>query len=79
MSATLINVAPTGVARRPAIVSRICLACWDAVSGYFVRRSAIATLSELDDRALRDIGIVRSQIEAAVRGFIPLSDRARMS
>ena len=32
------------------------------------RRSAIKTLSELDDRALRDIGINRSQIEDAVYG-----------
>lgn len=32
------------------------------------RRSAIKTLNELDDRALRDIGITRSQIEDAVYG-----------
>jgi uncharacterized protein YjiS (DUF1127 family) len=32
------------------------------------RRSAIKTLNELDDRALRDIGIHRSQIEDAVYG-----------
>jgi uncharacterized protein YjiS (DUF1127 family) len=32
------------------------------------RRAAIKTLSELDDRALRDIGITRSQIEDAVHG-----------
>lgn len=32
------------------------------------RRSAVKTLSELDDRALRDIGINRSQIEDAVYG-----------
>jgi uncharacterized protein YjiS (DUF1127 family) len=32
------------------------------------RRSAMKTLSELDDRALRDIGITRSQIEDAVGG-----------
>ncbi|MCP3372685.1 DUF1127 domain-containing protein [Bradyrhizobium cajani] len=34
------------------------------------RRSAIKTLSELDDRALRDIGINRSQIEDAVYGQV---------
>jgi len=34
------------------------------------RRSAIKTLSELDDRALRDIGITRSQIEDAVGGSL---------
>lgn len=32
------------------------------------RRSAVKTLNELDDRALRDIGINRSQIEDAVYG-----------
>ncbi|MBR0821894.1 DUF1127 domain-containing protein [Bradyrhizobium liaoningense] len=31
-------------------------------------RSAVKTLNELDDRALRDIGITRSQIEDAVYG-----------
>ena len=35
---------------------------------YFAHREAIKTLSELDDRALRDIGITRSQIEDAVAG-----------
>jgi len=34
------------------------------------RRSAIKTLSDLDDRALRDIGITRSQIEDAVYGQV---------
>ena len=32
------------------------------------RRSAVKALNELDDRALRDIGITRSQIEDAVYG-----------
>ena len=35
---------------------------------YLARRHAIQTLSELDDRALRDIGIERGRIESAVRG-----------
>jgi uncharacterized protein YjiS (DUF1127 family) len=39
-----------------------------ALAGHWERRSAIKTLSERDDRELRDIGIVRSQIEAAVGG-----------
>ncbi|PSO15883.1 DUF1127 domain-containing protein [Bradyrhizobium symbiodeficiens] len=34
------------------------------------RRSAVKTLSDLDDRALRDIGITRSQIEDAVYGQV---------
>ena len=40
----------------------------DALFGRLERRAAVKTLSELDDRALRDIGITRSQIEDAVGG-----------
>ena len=48
-----------------------------ALATSWVRRAAIKALSELDDRALRDIGLHRSQIEAAVGGaFNP--DAARM-
>lgn len=37
---------------------------------YFAHREAIKTLSELDDRALRDIGIERSRIESAVHSGV---------
>ena len=37
---------------------------------YWARREAVKVLSEMDDRALRDIGIARSQIEAAVHGVV---------
>lgn len=37
---------------------------------YWARREAIKTLRQMDDRALRDIGIARSQIEAAVHGVV---------
>ena len=48
-----------------------------AVAAYWERRAAIRILLERDDRELRDIGLVRSQIEAAVGGaFNP--DRGRM-
>jgi uncharacterized protein YjiS (DUF1127 family) len=79
MSATLVTIIRPAPAKRPAIVSRICLACWDALAGHVVRRSAIATLRELDDRALADIGIARSQIEAAVHGLVALPGQGRMS
>jgi uncharacterized protein YjiS (DUF1127 family) len=41
------------------------------------RRAAIKTLQALDDRALRDIGIARCQIEAAVGGALN-PDMARL-
>lgn len=39
-----------------------------AVAAYWERRAAIKSLLERDDRELRDIGLVRSQVEAAVGG-----------
>lgn len=42
----------------------------NGVVTHFAHREAIKTLSELDDRALRDIGVHRSQIESAVHGTI---------
>jgi uncharacterized protein YjiS (DUF1127 family) len=42
----------------------------NGVVTYFAHRQAIKTLNELDDRALRDIGIERGRIETAVRGMI---------
>jgi len=69
MSATL-----STATKRPGAFSRLLNACCDGVAVYFARRAAIATLRELDDRTLRDIGLARSQIEAAVGGCIALSD-----
>ena len=47
------------------------LGSWvNGIVTYLARRHAIKTLSELDDRALRDIGIERSRIESAVRGIV---------
>jgi uncharacterized protein YjiS (DUF1127 family) len=47
------------------------LGSWvNGIVSYLARRQAIQTLSELDDRALRDIGIERSRIESAVRGNV---------
>jgi uncharacterized protein YjiS (DUF1127 family) len=51
----------------------------ESIAGYFFRRAAIASLRELDARELRDIGLVRSQIEDAVRGFISLPGQGRKS
>ena len=41
-----------------------------ALAGHWERRAAIKILSERDDRELRDIGLVRGQIEAAVGGAL---------
>lgn len=41
-----------------------------ALLEHLERRAAIKTLRELDDRALKDIGLSRSQIEAAVGGAL---------
>jgi uncharacterized protein YjiS (DUF1127 family) len=41
-----------------------------ALATWLERREAVKALRELDDRALRDIGIHRSSIESAVRGVI---------
>lgn len=44
--------------------------CGRALMLHWYRRAAVKSLSELDDRALRDIGLQRCQIEAAVRGGV---------
>jgi uncharacterized protein YjiS (DUF1127 family) len=41
-----------------------------ALADYCERRAAIKALSERDDRELRDIGLTRGQIEAAVGGAL---------
>jgi uncharacterized protein YjiS (DUF1127 family) len=43
-----------------------------ALAAYLERRAAIKTLRQLDDRALRDIGIMRCHIDAAVTGAADL-------
>jgi uncharacterized protein YjiS (DUF1127 family) len=81
MSATLSSIFRPAVTYRPGAISRLFGACLDGIARRFVRRAAIACLHELDDRELRDIGIVRSQIEAAVCGFMtaPESDEVTAS
>jgi uncharacterized protein YjiS (DUF1127 family) len=50
----------------------------DALATYWVRREAIKTLHQLDDRALRDIGISRCHIETAVTGTIDQLELVRL-
>ena len=77
MSATLSTIVrPAGTKTHGAFV-RTFNACWQWIARYCVRRAAITSLRELDDEALLDIGIARSQIEAAAYGFMTNPNRAR--
>ena len=77
MSATLSTIIRPAVTNRGGAFFRLLSVHRHRIARYFVRRAAIASLRQLDDRALRDIGLTRSQIEAAVDGFITHSDKAR--
>jgi uncharacterized protein YjiS (DUF1127 family) len=79
MSAILSTIVRPAITKRRGAFSRLFSASWNGVACYFVHRAAIASLRGLDDRALRNIGLERSQVEAAVYGFITLSDQRRMS
>ena len=78
MSATLSTMIRPAWTQGPGARLRILNAGWEGIARYFLRRAAAACLRELDDHALRDIGLVRSQIEAAVRGSLTAPDRARI-
>jgi uncharacterized protein YjiS (DUF1127 family) len=52
------------------VIFRVLGSWVNGIVTYFAHREAIKTLSELDDRALRDIGVERGRIESAVRGMI---------
>ena len=76
MPAILSTIVLPAVTKEPGIFSRLLVAACEGGAGYLGRRTAIARLHDLDDRALRDIGLARFQIEAAVRGRIPPSSQA---
>jgi uncharacterized protein YjiS (DUF1127 family) len=78
MSATLSTIDRPAVTKRHGALSPLLSAFCNGIMGYFVRRAAIKSLGELDDRALRDIGLSCPQIEAAVCGFVALPDQGRM-
>ena len=72
MSATFSTIARPAAPKQANVLSLLFIA------RYFIHRAAIARLRERDDRALRDIGLARSEIEAAVRGLSTAPDQARM-
>jgi uncharacterized protein YjiS (DUF1127 family) len=78
MSATLSSIVHPAVTKKASELSRLFRAGLDRMVRYFARRADIASLREFDDRALRDIGLKRCQIEAAVHGFIHHPDRGRL-
>jgi uncharacterized protein YjiS (DUF1127 family) len=79
MSATFSTIVRPAVGTRPGGPVRRLLRSWARdIPRYFVRRAEIRRVSELSDRELRDIGLTRSQIEAAVHGFMPRPDWTRM-
>jgi uncharacterized protein YjiS (DUF1127 family) len=49
---------------------RCGIRCWAAYITWRVERLAVARLGAMSDRQLRDLGIVRSQIEFAVKNGI---------
>ena len=78
MSATRSTTDQRAVTKRTGTFARLLGAYCEGIARYFLRRAAMTSLRELDDRALRDIGLMRYQIKAAVCGFVARSDQWRM-
>jgi uncharacterized protein YjiS (DUF1127 family) len=79
MSAIASNTVRPAIGKTPVALAQLLGARWEAIVRYFVRRAAIATLREFDDRALRDIGVERTDIEAAVYGLVTPLGQERIS
>ena len=78
MSAALSTLVRPARTKCPSARLWILNTCWEGIARYFVRRAAMESLRELDDHGLRDIGLARSQIEAAFHGFLTTPNRGRM-
>jgi uncharacterized protein YjiS (DUF1127 family) len=70
MTASLLAIGQLADTKQRNTLSRLLSAFCGGIARYFDHRAAIARLRELDDARLQDIGLQRSQIEAAVRGQI---------
>ena len=69
---------PAVTVRSGRYVRRLFHAWARDIAHYFARRAALKRLREFNDRELRDIGLSRGQLEAAVYGFITRPDPGRM-
>jgi uncharacterized protein YjiS (DUF1127 family) len=80
MSATLSTLfqQPAVTVRPGRYVWRLLLAWARDIAHYFARRAALKRLREFNDRELRDIGLSRGQLEAAVYGLITRPDQGRL-
>jgi uncharacterized protein YjiS (DUF1127 family) len=79
MSATLSTLFQPAVTVRPGRYVRLLFQAWARdVAHCFTRRAALKHLRQFNDRELRDIGLSRGQVEAAVYGFITRPDPGRM-
>jgi uncharacterized protein YjiS (DUF1127 family) len=79
MSATLSTIFQPAVTVRPGrYVRRLFYAWVHDIAHYFSSRAALKRLREFSDRELRDIGLSRGQIEAAVYGFVTRPDQGRL-
>lgn len=76
MGAIFSTIVLPAVTKGPSVLFRLLSAACEGTAGYLGRRTAIACLHGLDDRALQDIGLARFQIEAAAHGLITLSSQA---
>jgi uncharacterized protein YjiS (DUF1127 family) len=77
MSETLSTTLEPAATNSSGAYLRVFNGCWEGIAGYFFRRAAIKSLRELDDRALSDIGLTRSEIEAAVHGSLTAPSQGR--
>ena len=76
MPAIFATIVLPAVLQGPGTIARLLNRACEETAGFLGRRTAIACLHGLDDRALQDIGLARFQIEAAVYGLITLSAQA---
>jgi uncharacterized protein YjiS (DUF1127 family) len=71
-STIVLPAVTTGLDFCSGLLSTAC----DRIANHLGRRTAAPCLHDLDDHALRDIGLAGFQIQAAVFGLVTHSDKA---